>query len=124
VTPSSNETRVLGVLFEENAMFDRRWGSYVRVRIAPRCGPSPSALAPRDPSRSCTDLQSIEPPAVAARVASRLHLRPWLMWTLACSRRWSPRPGKVGLAPLMVLYPPSGTGRPASACPCCGRRGP
>jgi hypothetical protein len=45
------------------------------------------------PRGSCSDLQSIEPSTVAARVASRLHLRPWQCGTLACSRRRSPRPG-------------------------------
>jgi hypothetical protein len=124
VTPSSNKTGVLGFLFEVNAMNDRLRSSYEQVGVTPRCDPSPSALAPRDPSRSCTDLQSIEPSSVAAGLASRLRLRPWLMWTLACSRRWSPRPGidrdgsSHGLA--LSLRDRLST----SACASTGRRGP
>jgi hypothetical protein len=41
VTPSSDETGVLGVLYGENAVFGRLWGSLERIRAAPRCGPSP-----------------------------------------------------------------------------------
>lgn len=70
------------------------------------------------PRGSCPDLQSIEPSTVAARLASRLHLRPWHGWTLACSRRRSLRPGNGrvrssrGLAP-SLRDRQSGTGTPA-----------
>jgi hypothetical protein len=59
-------------------MVGRLRRSQDRFGSTPRCGPSSISRSPRDPSRSCLDLQSIEPSSVAARLASRLRLRPWL----------------------------------------------
>jgi hypothetical protein len=105
-------------------MVGRLRGSCVRVRATPRCGPSPIALAPRDPSRSCTDLQSIEPTSVAARLASRLHLRPlkngpWRIPDAGRPDRVIDRVGSShGLAPSLRDR------HPASARSPSGRRGP
>jgi hypothetical protein len=76
------------------------------------------------PRGSCPDLQSIEPSTVAARLASRLHLRPWRNagpWRVPAGGR-SDRV-MVGGAPLVVLNLPSGTGSPAPARPQSDRRG-
>jgi hypothetical protein len=68
------QTGIPAFPFEDDAMRFPCHGSHpapdaperVRFRLLPQ----------RNPSRSCVDLQSMNPRTVAARVASRLHLRP------------------------------------------------
>lgn len=75
----------------------------------------PSVSTPRDPSRSCADLQSIKLRTVAARLASRLRLRP-LSMALTSSRPQSPRPNyRSGwLLSWPFTLPQGSTGRPRS----------
>jgi hypothetical protein len=73
------------------ARFDSPRCFHVRSRHTPKRDPVPSESAPHDPSRSYADLQSIKLRTVAARLASRLHLRP-LGMALVSFRPQSPRP--------------------------------
>jgi hypothetical protein len=98
------------------ARWDSPWRFRVRRRFAPKRDPVLFASTPHDPSRSCVDLQSFKLRTVAARLASRLRLRP-LGMTLTSSRPQSPRPfdrsGWLLSWPFTLPQGPTGRPRPA-----------